>query len=141
MSWRIERVSSEDPIFKKILSDENHLVNFQDKVLDIFGVVKQPEGRSWGMTHMITAWADIATLKDDNGHYQDLAVHINGEQLLWQPFVEYLMIKRILEDTEKVDKFKMGHIDGRMGHLRHFNTTGHMSATTSPGYTFWTEVN
>jgi len=63
-------------------------------------------GSGYGFEHKITDWADAKMLRNANGQPLDIMVYaksVNGEigtsrnDLKWEPFVEYLMRKSMLE--------------------------------------------
>jgi hypothetical protein len=72
-------------------------------------------GSGDGIEHSITAWADDKTLRDANGKPLDLLVYSQKRRnqlpdvrndVKWEPFVEYLMRKQMLE--QKVSKMIWG---------------------------------
>ena len=63
-------------------------------------------GSSYGLEHTITAWADDKMLKNSQGQPLDIMVYINQRRnekmdvrndVKWEPFVEYLLRKQMLE--------------------------------------------
>lgn len=67
-------------------------------------------GSGYGFEHKITAWADDKMLKDNKGQALDILVYmkerrnelpITRNDLKWEPFIEYLMRKTMLETKVK----------------------------------------
>ena len=63
-------------------------------------------GSAVGYEHTITSWADAQTLRDEKGQPLDLLVYVNNRRnekaitrhdVRWEPYVEYLMRKELLE--------------------------------------------
>ncbi len=67
-------------------------------------------GSAYGYEHTITKWADERTLKDQQGNPLDILVYapsrrnqlpITRNDVKWEPFVEYLLRKQMLETKVK----------------------------------------
>lgn len=67
-------------------------------------------GSGYGLEHKITAWADDKMLKDNQGRALDLLVYMDQRRnenpttrnsIRWEPFVEFLMRKTMLERKVK----------------------------------------
>lgn len=63
-------------------------------------------GSGYGKSHKITAWADDKILKNSQGQPLDIMVYLQGKRnelpitrhdVKWEPFVEYLLRKEMLE--------------------------------------------
>lgn len=64
-------------------------------------------GSAYGLEHKITAWADDKIMKDSQGRPLDILVYAKGgkrnelpmtkNSIKWEPFVEYLMRKEMIE--------------------------------------------
>lgn len=63
-------------------------------------------GAGYGVQHTITSWADGVNMVDENGNAKDIMVYgaqkrgelpITKNDLKWEPFVEYLMRKKMLD--------------------------------------------
>lgn len=63
-------------------------------------------GSAYGVEHTVTSWADSINLTDQQGNAQDLLVFaaekrgslpITRNDLKWEPFIEYLMRKKMME--------------------------------------------
>ncbi len=67
-------------------------------------------GAGYGYQHTITKWADQSTLKDSHGNPFDILVYapqrrnqlaLTRNDIKWEPFVEFLMRKQMLETKVK----------------------------------------
>lgn len=150
--WELKRVSSlnkdsKSPFNSLNLTDKNHIQEFQDFLFEIYGakkskktIIKNPKHKIQGIEHFIFGWSDDKTLKDDLGNPLDIIVHMKEDKTIWEPYLEYIMRKAIMDRNPHTIQF--GYIDGRVSHLGPIESTKFLlNANKFSGYKIWIEYS
>lgn len=132
--WKSYQVSSSNKESIVQLSDNNHIMHFQDRIFEIYNIDKEQERseKSKGLDITITGWTDDRMSKDENGNYLDIIVHTDSSLTIWEPYVEYLIKKDFFKER-KINSVEFGYIDGRSSHFDPVGMKG--------GYILWIELN
>lgn len=137
--WTFERRSSSEKELLEVLTDLNHIWSQQDKILEIYGVDKKSGGKQITWEHRFTSWEYSDILKNSEGDPLDIIIHSNGDLIVWEPYVEYVIKKENLAETE-VEKIELFYIDGTHSHLGSYKK-GMQTATNSVGYVLAVKIN
>lgn len=142
--WKQKRISSQSKKAKKLLTDANHMWNYQDRLLEIYRapVVSFTEIPSpLEVENSIISWYDEAgTKRDRKGRPLDIIIHKSKDIVIWEPYVEYFLKKDIIKNHPTLT-IRFGYIEGRISHLDPFKTGQMMSANDNSCYILWIDIN